>query len=80
MIVDEKDRISTVLVGRPDGADWSDVCEDAAKILKEVREEGLAANVFIEKYLTHRRGTFVAIPTGVSFGGGQKARLFITDL
>lgn len=71
-IVDAKDRLTTVLVGRPNDPEWPKVSDEAANILDEVREAGMASNAFPEKYLLHRRGDFVAIPAGVSFGGGQK--------
>lgn len=71
-IVDAKDRISTILVGRPNDPEWPEVCDDATRILDEVREAGIASNSFLDKYLSHRRGDFVAVPVGVSFGGGQK--------
>lgn len=73
-IVDAADRISAVLVGRPGDSEWPKVCDEAVEILTEVREEGIASDAFLDKYLSHRRGDFVAVPTGVSFGGGQKVR------
>ena len=44
--------------------------EDAAALMEEVRKLGLESDLFDEKYITHRRGDFVAIPVGVSYGGG----------
>ncbi len=52
------------------------VCDEAVQVLNEVQEEGIASDAFLEKYLTHRRGDFVSVPVGVSFGGGQKVRLY----
>ena len=74
-IVDAQDRIVSILVGRPNDPEWPVVCEDAAIILEEVRKAGIASDAFPDEYLSHRRGDFVAIPAGVSFGGGQKVRM-----
>lgn len=71
-ILDSQDRITVMCVGHPDAEEWSDVCQDAAGLLGQVREEGLSCNIFPNKYLNHRRGDFVALPVGVSYGGGQK--------
>lgn len=71
-VVDAKDRITTIFVGQPNDPEWTEVSDDATKVLDAVREAGLASNAFLDKYLAHRRGDFVAIPVGVSFGGGQK--------
>jgi hypothetical protein len=44
--------------------------------MEEVRKLGLESDAFDEKYVTHRRGDFVAIPAGVSYGGGGTVCLF----
>jgi len=51
------------------------VAEDAAALMEEVRRLGLENDAFDEKYVTHRRGDFVAIPVGVSYGGGSTVSL-----
>ena len=42
--------------------------------MREVEELGANAGVFTVKSLRHRRGEFLALPAGVSFGGGQTIR------
>lgn len=43
---------------------------------QEVQEERLEEGFLAEIFLSHGRGEFVAFPVGVSFGRGQKVRLF----
>lgn len=45
--------------------------------MTEVQEVGLEEDCFTDKFLSHRRGEFVAFPVGVSFGGGQKVCLHL---
>jgi hypothetical protein len=40
-------------------------------VMQEVERLGADVDLFTEKSLHHRRGEFIAIPAGVSFGGGQ---------
>jgi len=58
-------------VGQPDDPKWIDVVGDAAEVMQEVQRLGIDMELFADKNLHHRRGEFVAIPVGVSFGGGQ---------
>jgi len=60
-----------VLVGQPSDPTWKDAVEEAAAAMQEVAHEGILEGHIGDKYLSHRRGEFVALPTGVSFGGGQ---------
>jgi len=69
-------RIIEVLVGHPNDPGWKIVVEDAAALMEEVRKLGLESDLLDEKYITHRRGDFVAIPVGVSYGGGGTVCLF----
>ena len=64
-------RIIAVLVGHSNDPLWSVVADDAAALMEEVRKLGLESDAFDEKYITHRRGDFIAIPVGVSYGGGS---------
>lgn len=67
LIVDANDQIGAVLVGAPNAADWS---QDVVQLMTEVREEGLKSDILKADDLSHRRGEFTAIATGVSYGGG----------
>ena len=77
MIIDRKERITVALVGRPKDPTWDQAVHDATAVMTEVQEEGLEEDSFPEKFLSHRRGEFVAFPVGVSFGGGQTVRLYL---
>jgi len=72
--LDKKERIIAVLVGRPDDPQWGAEIDAAAGVMREVERCGADMELFKEKSLHHRRGEFLAIPAGVSFGGGQKVR------
>jgi hypothetical protein len=63
-----------VLVGQPDDPEWREVINEAEAVMREVRETGAELDLFSEKAQDHRRGRFLAIPVGVSFGGGQTVR------
>jgi len=71
LILDKEGRIIAVLVGQPDDPKWIDVVGDAAEVMPEVQRLGIDMELFADKNLRHRRGEFLAIPVGVSFGGGQ---------
>ena len=60
-----------MLVGQLDDPEWRQVINDAAAVMREVQEAGAELDLFSEKSLDHRQGEFLAIPVGVSFGGGQ---------
>jgi hypothetical protein len=47
--------------------------------MQQVASEGISEELMDDKHLHHRRGDFVALPVGVSFGGGQKVRLLSLD-
>jgi hypothetical protein len=69
--LDKEERIIAVLVGKPDDPQWSEVVDAAAGVMQGVEQLGSSMDLFAEKCLHHRRGEFLAIPAGVSFGGGQ---------
>lgn len=73
-MLDKEERIIAVLVGRPDDPQWSDAINAAAEVMQEVEQLGSSMDLFAAKCLHHRRGEFLAIPAGVSFGGGQTVR------
>jgi hypothetical protein len=78
LILDKPGRIIAVLVGRPNGADWIYVVDDAAMVLKEVLWlGGEEMGLFSKQSLYHRWGEFLAVPVGVSFGGSQVVRTSI---
>ncbi|PPQ83749.1 hypothetical protein CVT26_007541 [Gymnopilus dilepis] len=71
MISDRKRRIMVALAGKPTDADWDDLIDEASNLLTTARELALATRVFKASEMSHRRGRFFQLPTGVSFGGGS---------
>ena len=69
--MDSEGRIVAVLVGQPEDPEWAYVIGDATKIMRDVQQLGAKMDLFSEEGLSHRRGEVLAIPVGVSFGGGQ---------
>lgn len=57
-----------VLAGRPASKDWNDVNAAAAKTMVEAQQRC----AFSPSGLTHRRGRYHALSTGISYGGGQQ--------
>ena len=74
LILDKRDRIIAVMVGRPDDPQWGCVIDAAAEVLRDVERCGADMELFTGESRHHRRGVFLAIPAGVSFGGGQTVR------
>ncbi|KAJ7471582.1 hypothetical protein B0H11DRAFT_1729863, partial [Mycena galericulata] len=68
-IVDVDGRIIAVLLGTPDDPDWPNVIKEAAKAMararRRARQHGWCPSA-------HRRGRYLALTAGVSFGGGQR--------
>lgn len=80
-LVDKQGRILGMMAGRPDDPNWMQhVADLAAQQLEEIRVEGDAANAWSAKQRDARRGDFVSITTGVSYGGGQLVRIFLFSL
>ncbi|TFK60139.1 hypothetical protein BDN72DRAFT_779789, partial [Pluteus cervinus] len=71
-ILDAEGRITTILVGTPDDSSWSSVIGRCEEVMTGVRDHSLKADVFSKDHQQHRRGHFVAIPLGVSHGGGRE--------
>lgn len=69
VLTDEEDLCSVILVGQPD--DWDAVNASVTREMTEVRDEGLANGAFKAENADHRRGKFLAVASGVSYGGGQ---------
>jgi hypothetical protein len=78
-IVDDDDVVFAVLGGmprdegkgksdRPTYNEWKKVASTASSTRERVR----SSYQFTKEQLHHRRGDFVAIDHGISFGGGQK--------
>src|SRR5271168_5024949 len=79
LILDSEKRIMCVLVARPQDPEWMAVVDDAAALMEGVRSSGLESNAFSSKSVDHRRGDFVALHVGVSFGGGPTVSAFSTS-
>lgn len=66
----------SMLVGHPDDSNWmQDVVDPAASVFDEIRVEGDSCDAWSTKQRDARRGDFISITTGVSYGGGQLVRL-----
>ncbi|TFK60791.1 hypothetical protein BDN72DRAFT_778955, partial [Pluteus cervinus] len=72
LILDKDGRITTILVGAPDDSNWDSVITRCEEVMNGVRENGVNAEIFTKDHQKHRRGNFVAVPLGVSHGGGRE--------
>jgi len=70
-LLDKEGRIIVFLAGRPDGSDWDGVTSRSSDVLQRMRIKGTKSHAFKPEELDHRRGKFLAVASGVSFGGGQ---------
>ncbi|KAK7434984.1 hypothetical protein VKT23_019889 [Stygiomarasmius scandens] len=67
-IVDKNGVVFALLAGQPDNDPTWDTCiSAAAKTLSKERSKCR----FMEKQISHRRGEYPALTTGISYGGGQ---------
>ncbi|EIM90993.1 uncharacterized protein STEHIDRAFT_49802, partial [Stereum hirsutum FP-91666 SS1] len=72
-IIDPHRRLLGVLGGHPDDPNWHrDVLEPATALLEQTRLDGDAMDAWTEKQHDARRGDFVSLTAGVSYGGGQQ--------
>ncbi|KAG6914404.1 hypothetical protein DXG01_000548 [Tephrocybe rancida] len=72
-ILDEHDRAFVCLAGRPRGADWMEgVIPGAVSALSHAGQQARDHGLLKAEDVIHRRGEFLAFPTGVSFGGGSE--------
>jgi hypothetical protein len=78
LILDGEGRVIAALVGQPDDPEWACMVDDAANVMQEVQRLGIYMDLFSEKSLGHRRGEFLTIPVGVSFGSGQVVSSYAT--
>lgn len=69
VLTDTEDYCSVILAGKPDN--WDAVNTSATSEMAEVRDEGLTSGAFKPVNADHRRGKFLAVASGVSYGGGQ---------
>ncbi|KAI9069928.1 hypothetical protein FKP32DRAFT_1558742, partial [Trametes sanguinea] len=67
-LLDMRRRVVGVLAGRPDDPSWSEVAAQASAALEAILPEHNTKR----DHGDHRRGGFIALACGVSFGGGQK--------
>ncbi|KAJ7683303.1 hypothetical protein B0H17DRAFT_1205173 [Mycena rosella] len=73
VIVDQDGRIVCVFVGKPDDPEWdTKVIPGAFRAMERASRKGLKSGALTELDRLHRRGNFLALTAGVSFGGGQK--------
>ncbi|KAJ7506702.1 hypothetical protein B0H11DRAFT_1707105, partial [Mycena galericulata] len=68
-IVDAEGRIIAILLGAPEDRDWDNVVNEAAKAMARARRRARQHGWYPSP---HRRGLYLPLSTGVSFGGGQK--------
>ena len=67
-ILDNAGRIIAICAGSPDDPAWDALRQDAAAEMEAVRSHCIFSNDAIN----HRRGLFLALAVGISFGGGQR--------
>ncbi|KAJ7439196.1 hypothetical protein B0H11DRAFT_1752176 [Mycena galericulata] len=73
VIVDSDERIVAVFVGKPDDPKWDkEVIPGACRAMDGASRKGIETGALSAKDRVHRRGAYLALTTGVSFGGGQK--------
>ncbi|TFK63215.1 hypothetical protein BDN72DRAFT_803478 [Pluteus cervinus] len=71
-ILDTDGRIIAALVGGPLGdTTWPRIAHDAYKTMQEILAKAIEDGLVPETELHHRRGNFLTLPAGVSYGGGQ---------
>ncbi|KAF6746063.1 hypothetical protein DFP72DRAFT_992873 [Ephemerocybe angulata] len=72
VFVDATDRIVGGRIDKSQKSDWDSVVAEGGKCLREAREYGIANGILSEEDYFGRRGALLALPVGVSTGGGQK--------
>ncbi|KAJ7694604.1 hypothetical protein B0H17DRAFT_931568, partial [Mycena rosella] len=70
-ILDVEGRVIAVLLGTPEDPEWQNVVKEAVKALVRARRKARRYG-FWSPGPAHRRGKYLALTTGVSFGGGQR--------
>ena len=74
-ITDKKGLIIATLCGHPDDLNWESAHKEASAVTKQAQRH----ICHTKKNSRHRRGHFIALSAGVSFGGGQKVNTEILD-
>lgn len=69
-IIDRENRLVAILAGHPDVEDWPLLQDQAAKALETRRTRCSIPKEARNR--AHRRGKFVTLNCGVSYGGGQQ--------
>ncbi len=67
-IIDQGRRVIALLAGQPahdEDSDWAQAVQEVETVMRTARMNWTSAP-------EHQRGTFIALPVGVSFGGGQE--------
>ncbi|KAJ7271571.1 hypothetical protein C8J57DRAFT_1064738 [Mycena rebaudengoi] len=72
LVLDVHGRIIVILIGTPEDPDWDEVIKDAIKAMKRARRHGARRGLFKTGDMRHRRGRYLPLHSGVSFGGGQQ--------
>ncbi|KAF8414353.1 hypothetical protein L210DRAFT_3659486 [Boletus edulis BED1] len=67
VLLDKEGRIIGILGGRPSGDDWDGVAKEVSELLRTAESRGA------KPCKQERRGKFVPLTFGVSYGGGQPA-------
>jgi hypothetical protein len=75
-IVDDQNRVIVMLCGRPRDGGWDAVVREMTRVLLKGGQE---ANLKL-KDLSHRRGYYPALSSGVSYGGGQTVSILFAIL
>ncbi|KAJ7906528.1 hypothetical protein B0H13DRAFT_1619320 [Mycena leptocephala] len=71
LILDDKGRIIGVLLGTPEDPEWPEVIKDAIKELLRARRRAKQYGSWNPGSTFHRRGWYLPLTCGISFGGGQ---------
>jgi hypothetical protein len=72
LVLDVHGRIIVILIGTPEDPDWDEVIKDAIKAMKRACRHGARRGLFKTGDMRHRRGRYLPLHSGVSFGGGQQ--------
>lgn len=76
-LVDKKRRMLSILAGHPNDPMWQqDVVKPAATLFDEIRIKGDSCDGWSTKQQDARRGDFISLTSGVSYGGGQQVRRY----
>lgn len=71
LILDDQGRIIAILLGTPEDPEWPEVIKDAVKDLARARRQARRYGSWNPGSAFHRRGWYLPLTCGVSFGGGQ---------